>query len=157
LIMEGEGRVAFLPEYMVDRGGLSDYLQAYVENRRGFSRKDQLNAYDTIAASRPVIDKLASQYDAIVTPSVPAEAPEGMLTGDARFCSMWTSLHVPCVQIPGFASEKGMPIGLTLVAPRYEDERLLSVSKAVAGVWVGADEDKYIKTPAPAGVRHAQP
>jgi Asp-tRNA(Asn)/Glu-tRNA(Gln) amidotransferase A subunit family amidase len=118
-IMEGEGRVSFLPEYLIAKDKLSPQLQGFVENKRHFSRKDQLNAYDTVAASRPVIDNIASGYDAIVTPSVPAQAPLGLgSTGDARFCSMWTALHVPCVNVPGFASEDGMPIGLTLIGPR---------------------------------------
>ena len=117
-MMNGEGRVNMLAEARVDPAGLSDDLHAHVENRHGITRKMQLQAYDEIAALRPVIDGIASQYDAIVTPSVPSEAPKGMKTGDARFNSMWTALHVPCVHVPGFASESGMPIGLTLVGPR---------------------------------------
>jgi hypothetical protein len=38
---------------------------------------------------------------------------------------------------------------------RYEDERLLSVSSAVAKVWVGADKKKYLPSTAPEGVGHA--
>ena len=118
-IMDGESRVNFLPEYLVDKDNLDPVLQGHVENRSKISRRMQLDAYDSIAALRPVIDRLAGQYDAIITPSVASEAPMGLgYTGDARFCAMWTVLHVPCVNIPGFASESGMPIGLTLVAPR---------------------------------------
>ncbi|KAK8847573.1 hypothetical protein IAR55_005432 [Kwoniella newhampshirensis] len=154
-IMDGEARASFLPEYMVAKDQLADFLQSHVENRTHITRKMQLQAYDEIAALRPVIDKLASEYDAIVTPAVPGEAPMGLgHTGDMRFCSMWTALHVPCVNIPGFASVSGMPIGLTLVAPRYEDERLLSIAGEVAKVWVGADADKLNEIPAPKGSVH---
>ncbi|ORY24021.1 amidase signature domain-containing protein [Naematelia encephala] len=156
-IMLGEGRVNFLSEYMIDKDNLDDGLAGHVENRSGISRKMLLAAYDSIAALRPEIDAIAGQYDAIVTPSVPGEAWMGLeKTGDARFCSMWTALHVPCVNVPGFASENGMPIGLTLVAPRYEDQRLLNVSKAVAGAWLKADEEKLLKIPAPEGAIHTQ-
>jgi len=118
-IMNGEARVNFLPQYVIGRDQLDPFLVQQVENTSRISRRMQLDAYDQLATLRPVIDRLASQYDAIITPSVPGEAPMGLgYTGDPRFCAMWTILHVPCVNIPGFASESGMPIGLTLVAPR---------------------------------------
>lgn len=118
-LMAAEGRVNFIPEYMIAKDKLDDLLVSHVENRTNISRKEQLEIYDTIAALRPKFDALAREYDAIVTPSVPGEAWLGIQrTGDARFCGTWTALHVPCVQVPGFASESGMPIGLTLVAPR---------------------------------------
>ena len=119
-VQNGEARANFLAEYMMEKDGLDPLLIGHVENVTNISRRMQLDAYDSLAALRPVVDRLARQYDAIVTPSVPAEAPMGTKwTGDARFCSMWTILHVPCVNVPGFASENGMPIGLTLVAPRF--------------------------------------
>ena len=41
------------------------------------------------------------------------------------------ALHTPVVNIPGFKGDNGMPIGVSLVAPRYHDRKLLAVSKAV--------------------------
>lgn len=47
----------------------------------------------------------------------------------------WTNevqvLHVPVLNIPGFVGFNGMPIGLSLVAPRYHDRKLLSVGREV--------------------------
>jgi len=40
-------------------------------------------------------------------------------------------MHVPVINIPGFAGENGMPIGLTAVASRYRDRHLLHVSQAI--------------------------
>jgi len=48
---------------------------------------------------------------------------------------MWTILHVPALNIPGFAGEDGCPIGLTAVGGRYTDEHLLHVSEAVGEVF----------------------
>lgn len=39
------------------------------------------------------------------------------------------------VNIPGFKGENGMPIGVSLVAPRYNDRRLLAVSKTVGEIF----------------------
>jgi Asp-tRNA(Asn)/Glu-tRNA(Gln) amidotransferase A subunit family amidase len=44
-------------------------------------------------------------------------------------------LHTPVVNVPGFKGENGMPIGVSLVAPRYHDRRLLAVSKKVGEVF----------------------
>lgn len=83
------------------------------------TRAQYTAALDRLAILRSRIDTIASTYDALITPSAPGVAPVGLgYTGDSRFCGMWTALHVPCVNVPGFSGEGGMPLGLTLVAPR---------------------------------------
>jgi Asp-tRNA(Asn)/Glu-tRNA(Gln) amidotransferase A subunit family amidase len=44
-------------------------------------------------------------------------------------------LHQPVVNIPGFQGENGLPIGLSLVAPRFHDRRLLAVSTEVGAIF----------------------
>lgn len=39
------------------------------------------------------------------------------------------------VNIPGFKGENGLPIGLSLVAPRYHDRKLLAVSEKVGEIF----------------------
>lgn len=39
------------------------------------------------------------------------------------------------VNIPGFKGENDMPIGLSLVAPRYRDQNLLAVCEAVGQIF----------------------
>ena len=48
---------------------------------------------------------------------------------------MWTILQVPCLNVPGFAGGNGLPIGLTLVGPRYHDLHVLHVGMAVGEVF----------------------
>jgi Asp-tRNA(Asn)/Glu-tRNA(Gln) amidotransferase A subunit family amidase len=48
---------------------------------------------------------------------------------------MWTILHVPCLNIPGFAGEYGLPIGLTLVGGRYHDLHVLHAGKTIAEIF----------------------
>lgn len=137
-IMIGEGRSSFLGQYLTDKDKLHENISGYVENKSGVSRKQLLQAYDGCARLRPVFDDIASQYDGIITPSVVDEAPVGLEnTGDMSFCSTWTALHCPALNIPGFVGEHGRPIGLTAVAPRCEDRRLLHVSKALGVVFEG--------------------
>ncbi|KAF3041285.1 hypothetical protein E8E12_002878 [Didymella heteroderae] len=136
VVLASEGRTAFLPEYAVAKDKISPQLVGHVENSDRISRKAQVEAFDKISAARPVVDEILSKYDAVITPSVPDEAPLGIeKTGSAAFCLIWTALHTPVVNVPGFKGENGMPIGLSLVAPRYHDRRLLAVSKKVGEVF----------------------
>lgn len=90
-VLNSDGRTAFLPEYTVMKDNLSDYLVGHVENNTKISRKAQLEAFDSIAAARPVVDNILSKYAAVLTPSVPDEAPLGIeKTGSAAFCLIWT-------------------------------------------------------------------
>ncbi|KAK0104162.1 hypothetical protein ONS96_005256 [Cadophora gregata f. sp. sojae] len=131
-VCKGEGRSSFLGNYLLARDKLDSLIQNQVENSSNLTRKAQLEAYDGCAKLRPVWDDIASQYDAVLTPSVPDEAPLDInSTGDASFCSMWTILHVPALNIPGFAGRNGLPIGLTLVGARYHDLHVLYVAKAI--------------------------
>ena len=44
-------------------------------------------------------------------------------------------MHVPALNIPGFAGENGLPIGLTAVGPRFADRHLLHVAKTLGPVF----------------------
>ncbi|KAM0342507.1 hypothetical protein ACHAPU_009481 [Fusarium lateritium] len=143
IIFKTDGRTAFLPEYRVDKSRIANQLVGFVENDHKISRATQLKAFDEIAAARPVVDAMLAKYDAVLTPSVPDEAPRGIeWTGSASFNLIWTALHVPVINIPGFAGENRMPIGLSLVAPRYNDRKLLVVGEAV-----GKSTLKFLRAP----------
>lgn len=136
-VLYSEGRVSFRPDYYSSKDKLSPFLVGLVEEKHGYTRKDFLRASDGIAALRPKWDTIADKYAAIVVPSVPDEAPSGLeSTGSAIFNSIWSALHAPVVNIPGFKGENGMPIGLSLTGPRYKDMALLSIAKEVSKVWV---------------------
>ncbi|CRL27129.1 Amidase [Penicillium camemberti] len=47
----------------------------------------------------------------------------------AAFNTMWTGFHMPVVHIPAFMGTNGMPVGISLVAPRFRDQHLLKASK----------------------------
>lgn len=48
---------------------------------------------------------------------------------------MWTLLHAPCLHIPGFVGEKGLPLGLTIVGPRYHDVHVLYAGKSIGTIF----------------------
>lgn len=70
-IMDCEGRASFLGDYATSREGLHQHLIDTVENRSGWTRAQQLEAYDSVAALRSKFDQIAKCYAGIITPSVP--------------------------------------------------------------------------------------
>ena len=100
VVLQSDGRTAFLPEYRIGKEHMAESLTGHVENVNKFSRKAYLDAFDSIGALRPRFDQLASSYDAVIVPSVPDEAPVGLeSTGKAVFCSMWT-VSIPVIRLP---------------------------------------------------------
>jgi amidase len=58
-------------------------------------------AREFLAACRNTLDQFFDNYDVLLTPAAAGEAPVGLhSTGDAQFCVIWTSTHVPAVTIP---------------------------------------------------------
>jgi len=138
-ILHMEGQSSFLGDYLTNGDQLDPWVTKHVVNKSGTTRRELLDSYDNIAKLRPVIDAIAARYTALITPSVTEEAPmvEEPLrfTGDASFCLMWTVLHLPVLNVPGFIGPNGMPVGLSLVSPRYTEESLLHAAQAVSKVF----------------------
>ncbi len=64
--------------------------------------------------------------DALLTPSAPGEAPEGLgWTGDPAFNLLWTMLWGPNVTVPAGTGPKGLPLGVQLVGRIGEDKAVL--------------------------------
>jgi len=71
--------------------------------------------------------------DAIITPSTAGEAiPDVVSVSNSAFNRIWTLLHVPCMTIPAYQGPNGMPVGLQIVGPVGDDDRLLALSQAIA-------------------------
>ncbi len=91
--------------------------------------EDYEQALRTGEEARVRYPDLVSRYDAVLCLSATGEAPRGLQsTGDPSMNSAWTLLHVPCVTIPVLKGASGMPIGLQVVAPRFQDDTALRVA-----------------------------
>jgi Asp-tRNA(Asn)/Glu-tRNA(Gln) amidotransferase A subunit family amidase len=71
--------------------------------------------------------------DAIITPSTSGEAIADVVSvSNSAFNRIWTLLHVPCVTIPAFEGPNGMPVGLQVVGPVGDDDRIIALSQGIA-------------------------
>jgi Asp-tRNA(Asn)/Glu-tRNA(Gln) amidotransferase A subunit family amidase len=115
-----------------DRGHdrLSPGLREAIERGRAQTAVDYLAAVAGIPALNGALDPVFDEFDAIVTPAAPGEAPRGLATtGDPVFCTIWTYLGTPAVTLPLLRSTARMPLGVQLVARRGGDARLLRTAR----------------------------
>ena len=83
-----------------------------------------------LAECRRLLEAVFADFDALLVPSAPGEAPEGLAsTGDAVFNQMWTALHTPAVTVPVFTGPKGLPMGAQFVGPYGADYRTLACAE----------------------------
>jgi amidase len=110
------------------------------ETLRGNRLKDGLacsfekyrEAKSFAARIRRSLHGLLADYDALLSPSASGEAPLGLgSTGDASFCVIWTTAHVPSVTLPLFTGPNGLPVGAQLVARRDNDRSLFETARWV--------------------------
>jgi amidase len=92
-------------------------------------------AHDLAAKCRGLADEMYSEWDALIVPAAPGEAPNGLgFTGDPIFSQLWTLLHGPAVTIPAGHGPSGLPLGIQLVGARGHDLRVLACANWVAGI-----------------------
>jgi Asp-tRNA(Asn)/Glu-tRNA(Gln) amidotransferase A subunit family amidase len=129
-VMFGEGQYALRAEFQAHPELAHPGVRALAENHKQISPARLREAGDRIAALRPLFDQAMQGFDAWLCPAVPGEAPpfeEG--NGLATFNRLFTALHLPCVTVAGLQSERGLPVGVQLIAPRDADLQLLGVAR----------------------------
>lgn len=100
--------------------GLSCSMEKYVESRAFLER------------CRPMLDDLFANYDVLLTTPAAGEAPVGLhSTGNAAFCTVWTSMHVPCMTLPLYTGPNGLPVGMQFIGRRDADRQLFQSARWV--------------------------
>lgn len=104
--------------------------------REKLKKADSVTLDEYIAAQkvldecRRLLDATFGDFDALLVPSAPGEAPASLATtGDAVFNQMWTALHTPCVTVPVFTGPGGLPMGAQLVGAYGADYKTLACAE----------------------------
>lgn len=120
-------------EYEDGAAKLSLRLRQLIERGRGHLAVAYRRAVDLIEPINAAIDAVFDEYDAILAPAAPGEAPAGLdATGNPVFCSPWTYLGTPAITLPLLQGPAGMPLGVQLVGRRGYDARLLRTARWLA-------------------------
>jgi Asp-tRNA(Asn)/Glu-tRNA(Gln) amidotransferase A subunit family amidase len=130
VVMEVEMAHNLHRDYEKARHQMSEKLRQLIERGRGHKAVDYAAAVAGAGRLNDMLDEVFNEYDAILTPAAPGEAPSGLdSTGNPIFCTIWTYLGVPAISLPLLQSESGLPIGVQLVGRRGFDARLLRTAR----------------------------
>jgi len=131
-IMQAEMAANLDLEWQKGRDRLSESLRKQLASGREVTALLYQQARARIPALHEGFDELFSRYDAVLTPSAPGTAPEGLAaTGDPAFCTLWTLAGVPAINLPLMRGANGLPLGAQLVGARHQDARLLRTARWV--------------------------
>ena len=106
---------------------ISDTLKPTIERGRARSLAQYEDALGVQQSAMAYFDEFFHDYDAVLAPSAPGEAPlisDGG-TGDPVFSTVWTTAGLPCLTMPLLVGENGLPIGVQLIGAAEEDDRLM--------------------------------
>lgn len=122
------------------REKLSPQMQRYIENGLKITRDEHVAGMKRVDECRVLLGPVFEKYDLLLVPCVPGEAPKGLgATGDPSMQAIWTALHTPAMTLPTHRGPNNLPVGIQLVAQRYDDDRLFACAR---WVWdkIGAPE-----------------
>jgi Asp-tRNA(Asn)/Glu-tRNA(Gln) amidotransferase A subunit family amidase len=119
---------------------LSPQMRRYIENGQKISNAEYVAGLRRLDECRALLSPIFGEFDVLLVPCVRGEAPKGLdATGDPSMQAIWTALHTPTMTLPTHRGPNNLPVGIQLVAQRYDDDRLFACAR---WVWqkIGAPE-----------------
>jgi amidase len=124
-----EMQQSYSTERLQHLAGLSPKTRALVEDpqytfARALEMRKRLARFDVEAAF--------GGMDVLLLPASAGEAPDLTTTGDPVFNRLASLLGLPAITLPAALGPNGLPMGLQLMARRWDDDKLLYIAAAVA-------------------------
>jgi Asp-tRNA(Asn)/Glu-tRNA(Gln) amidotransferase A subunit family amidase len=116
--------------YFVDHHDqLSSILLGMLAEGQQISISAYLDAKGQAAEMSVTVDSILNDFDAVLTPATPSEAPSGLeSTGSPVFCTIWSLCGVPALSLPALGGADDLPLGIQLVGAMGADNRLLGAA-----------------------------
>ncbi len=116
-------------EWRVAPETIGPVIRRNIEDGLKTRRADYNRSLKALDAARRDAEALFEGVDVLLAPCVVGVAPPHNATQvDPGFQQIWTVLHTPAISLPTHAGSGGFPVGIQLVAPRWEDQRLIRVA-----------------------------
>ena len=140
-IQDFEAHQALAWEYRTRYDAMPPLLRANLDETVGIPPADYDEARSIARRARKALAEIFEEVDVLLTFSAPGAAPKGLdWTGDPRFNRLWTLMGVPCVNIPAYLAEGGLPVGVQVIARFGDDAGALKAARFVeAALARGAD------------------
>ncbi|MES2194533.1 MAG: amidase [Pseudomonadota bacterium] len=129
-LQDFEAHRALAWEYRTRHADMPPLLRGRLDESVGIVPADYDAARSVANRARKALAKLFDDFDVLLTFSAPGAAPKGLAsTGEPRFNRLWTLMGVPCVNVPGYVAESGLPVGVTVVARFGDDAGALKAAR----------------------------
>lgn len=129
VIMEADLARSYAGLYRSGGDKISEKLRGMIEQGQRVLATEYNAAVDRIREYNDTLNEYFVDYDALLTPSAPGEAPAMASTGDPAFCTIWTLCGTPALNLPVLQGPGGMPLGAQLVGARGDDARLFRTAR----------------------------
>ena len=117
-------------EYNNHRDQISSQFATLIEGGQKINKAQYHVALTNRDKANAMLDVMFQECDAILVPSAPGEAPEGLeATGDPLFSRAWNLLQLPCVAIPFGVGPNQLPLGFQLIGRKGNDAHLLQIAR----------------------------
>lgn len=129
LIQSYEGAQSLTHERLIEGARLSESLRQALAEGAALSPERYDEARRAARQGRKAATALFDEVDALIAPSALGAAPASLATtGDPAMNRLWTVTGNPCVNVPCFQDENGLPLGITLVTRFGRDRAALSIT-----------------------------
>ena len=121
-VQEFEAHQAFAWEYRENYDAMPPLLRGRLDESKGGTPAEYDAARQIADHARAALAAIFDEVDMLLTFSAPGAAPEGLAsTGDPRFNRLWTLMGVPCVNVPAYVADGGLPVGVQVIG-RFGDD-----------------------------------
>ncbi|MBU6464369.1 MAG: amidase [Bradyrhizobium sp.] len=129
VLQEFEAHQALAWEYTTQYDAMAPKLRGRLDESKGTTSAAYDDAMKIANKARQALAAMYDEVDVLLTFSAPGIAPKGLAsTGDTRFNRLWTLMGVPCVNIPAYIAEGGLPVGVQVIARFGDDARVLAAA-----------------------------
>jgi Asp-tRNA(Asn)/Glu-tRNA(Gln) amidotransferase A subunit family amidase len=121
-VQQFEAHQAFAWEYRENYDAMPPLLRGRLDQSLDITPAAYDSAREAAVRARAALAEVFNGVDVLLTFSAPGAAPKGLAsTGDTRFNKLWTLMGVPCVNVPAYTADGGLPVGVQVIA-RFGDD-----------------------------------
>src|SRR5712671_5457477 len=131
-VQDFEAQLAFAWEYRENYDAMPPLLRGRLDESKGTTAAEYDAARRVGDQARAALAAVFNEVDVLLTLSAPGAAPKGLdSTGDPRFNRLWTLMGVPCVNVPAYVADGGLPVGVQVIARFGADAEALAAARFV--------------------------